>query len=83
MGDDLAPIGYQQSASMYLAVEPIEATDALNPEDGSKFAARQLDSLLQGREVKGSHPSDILLHHTSLSSVSAVLLSLALIFLTI
>lgn len=65
--DDLDSIAFQQSNSVCLAIEPV---DSIVNKEEVDFVAEKLDSLLQGREIKGSSPSEISLHVNSLSSVS-------------
>ena len=62
---------WRQSANLFLAVEAEESLDALAGVDGSAFAVRKLDALLQGKDVKSSVPGDTSLVFGSLGSVRA------------
>lgn len=67
--EDLCSIGWQQSESVYVAVEALDTPTKLE-ERGSAFAIRKIDDLLQGRDVKTSLPGSIQLNLNTISSVS-------------
>ena len=68
---DVAPLGWQQSLNLFLAVEPAGAHEgAMVSEEGAEFAVKQLDSLLQGKDVTASLPGGIVLQRSTIASVS-------------
>lgn len=69
--EDVAPLGWQQSLNLFLAVEAAADDDGVRKsEEGAEFAVKKLDDLLQGKDVKNSVPGDIVLQHSTISAVS-------------
>ncbi|SCZ90825.1 BZ3500_MvSof-1268-A1-R1_Chr1-3g02288 [Microbotryum saponariae] len=69
--NQFGPVSWQQSMSVVLAVHPVKIDPkAEAKEDGHAFAVKQLNLLLQGRDVDKASPGDVTLHHASVFASS-------------
>lgn len=68
--DDLGPLGWQQTGSIFLGVEPVPGVAA--SEEGTDFAVHKLNALLQGKDIKSGVLGDVELQQASMSIVSLI-----------